>query len=203
MKKWLIAIISIIVVSICIMFGVKYIKSRPIKEEDLKKIYPITYSDTIISKSKKYSLDPYLVFSLIKAESSYNKDAESTQDAKGLMQITPTTAEWIAEKMGNEEYKEEYLFDVDVNVEMGCWYLDNLRTEFGEHKEVILAAYNAGRGNVQKWLHDGRYSDDGDTLKEIPFSETKAYVEKIAEYEKMYTQLYKEQFEAKDVEKVE
>lgn len=200
MKKWFIALFVVIIACLSVLFGLKYIKNRPVKVEDLKRLYPVTYSDVVFANSEKYSLDPYMVFALIKAESAYKKDAKSSQSAMGLMQITPKTAHWIAEKMGMKDFSEDKLFEPTINIEMGCWYLQNLRQEFGKKDELILAAYNAGRGNVSSWLQDGRYSDDGETLKDIPFSETKEYVKKIKQYEEKYKELYKQEFETKEVD---
>ena len=84
------------------------------------------------------------------------------------------------------------LYDPEINIKMGCWYLNNLIEQFG-NVDTALAAYNAGSGNVRQWLQDSEYSKDGETLYNIPFAETKKYVDKIKVNYKMYQYLYGEE----------
>lgn len=128
--------------------------------------------------------------SVIKAESSFNSDARSHKNAKGLMQITEETAYDIATQMGIEGYDVSMLHEPEVNIAMGCWYLNDLSKEFNGNMDLVLAAYNAGRGNVQKWLKDNRYSSDGETLSYIPFAETDKYVKKVKVNFDVYRFLY-------------
>lgn len=153
-------------------------------------MYPITYLQTVIDSANEYNLDPYLVFGVIKTESAFNPDARSHQDAIGLMQITMPTGKWIAEKMKITNFEEKDLYDPQTNIKMGCWYLNNLKNEFNEDTILTLAAYNAGRGNVNKWLKDEKYSKDGKKLKNIPYKETDEYVKKVQVTAEMYRKLY-------------
>ncbi|MTI48565.1 MAG: lytic transglycosylase domain-containing protein [Firmicutes bacterium] len=152
-------------------------------------LYPLHYKEYIDNYSSEFQVDPLLVASIIKAESKFYKDATSNKGAIGLMQITPSTGSWIASQMGIEEYKVDILYDPETNIMMGCWYIDNLNKQFG-NIELVLAAYNGGRGNVKKWLGDTQYSLDGENLYDIPFSETKKYVEKVKQNYKIYKILY-------------
>ena len=152
-------------------------------------IFPYKHKEAIEKYSKEYDLDPYLVLAVIKAESKFNSIAESHKGAKGLMQITESTAEDIASKMKLDDYSKEKLYDEDYNIKMGCWYLNDLRKEFGDI-DLYIAAYNAGRGNVNKWLKDENCSDDGKNLKYIPYKETKEYVDRVKTYYKIYTKIY-------------
>lgn len=183
MKKKLTLIVFLVIV---IIIGALYINKKQIQ----KKMYPTTYLETILENSKKYNLDPYLVLAVIKAESDFRVDAVSNQDARGLMQITPDTGKWIWEKMGNKDFKGDELFDPQTNIKMGCWYLDNLSKEFNSNRTLVLAAYNGGRGNVNKWLKDPSLSKDGKTLDVIPFKETDEYVKKIKVNYEMYKKIY-------------
>ena len=88
------------------------------------------------------------------------------------------TAKYISNLMGENEFKTEMLFDPEKNINYGCYYLKYLFARF-ENEKVSLSAYNAGEGNVSKWLKDEKYSDDGITLKSMPYYETLNYVEKI------------------------
>ena len=117
-------------------------------------MYPIKYYSYIEKYSAMYDLDKYLVMSVIKVESNFNEKATSVKDARGLMQITPSTGNWIAEQMNLVEFSPDKLYDPEQNIFMGGWYLDNLRKEFDDNYMLILSAYNAGRGNVNKWLQN-------------------------------------------------
>lgn len=159
------------------------------REYLLKVIYPLKYETTIIKYSKEYNLDPFLIMAVIKTESNFQKDVVSHKDAYGLMQLTDSTAKWIAEKMKKDNFRDEDLFDPEKNIEMGCWYLDDLRKEFN-NVDLVLAAYNAGRGNVNKWLDDSEVSKDGKNLHNIPFGETDKYLKKVKANYRMYKFLY-------------
>ena len=153
-------------------------------------IYPLYYKDYIGEYSIEHSLDPYLVAAIINTESSFNKDAQSPKNAKGLMQITDQTGQWAAEQLGLEDYENKDLFDPELNIEIGTWYLEKLEKEFDGDLNKMLAAYNGGSGNVNKWLRDEEYSKDGKNLDKIPFKETENYVKKVkADYE-AYKKIY-------------
>lgn len=154
-----------------------------------KYFFPFNHSATIAKYSSMYSVDPVLVSAIIKTESNFDVDAKSQKNAYGLMQLTPETARWVADKMGINNFSLDMLADSETNIKMGCWYLDNLNQEF-KNTELVLAAYNAGRGNVQKWLKDPNCSEDGESLKNIPFKETDRYIKKINLYYKVYKFLY-------------
>ncbi|MDP4090397.1 MAG: lytic transglycosylase domain-containing protein [Bacillota bacterium] len=161
----------------------------------VKRIYPLKYENYIKQYSREYNLDPYLVAALIEAESNFENNASSHKSAKGLMQITGDTGVWIASKMSIQDYSEEMLYNPEYNIKMGCWYLNNLREEFGDNVDLILAAYNAGRGNVKSWLQSGNYSKDGKRLSYIPFKETDQYVKKIETNYNVYRFIYKKRLE--------
>lgn len=163
----------------------------------LNYFYPLKYKDLIIRYSSEYGLDPYLVSALINVESHYNPDAESHKDAKGLMQITPQTGKWAAQELGIKDFDAKMLFNPDINIRMGCWYLYNLSREFniaGKSTDyvLLLAAYNGGSGNVRKWLRNKEYSQTGTALDQIPFKETDRYVKKVLRHYKVYMWLHNE-----------
>lgn len=150
--------------------------------------YPLRYEEHINKYSDEYCLDKYMVMALIKAESNYIYDAHSGV-ARGLMQITSETAQWIAEKM-NIEFEEEDIENPEININMGCYYLKYLIDYYGGEEKLALAAYNAGMGNVNKWLADSSLSSDGNSIDVIPFGETERYIEKIEKGTKAYRKLY-------------
>lgn len=155
-----------------------------------KASYPIKYSQYVNKYADEFGLDPWLVLSVIRVESKFDEQARSNKDARGLMQITPQTGEWAADKLNLENFDAQKLYDPETNIRIGCWYLDNLRTEFDNELELVVAAYNGGSGNVTKWLKDSNYSDDGKSLKKIPFEETKNYVERVFNSYEKYKEIY-------------
>lgn len=139
--------------------------------------------------SKEYGIDDSLVYSVIKVESKFNKKAVSKRNAKGLMQISEITQNWAQEELGLENID---IFDPETNINIGCWYLNKLFKEFND-LDLVITAYNGGSGNVSKWLKNDAYSRDGNKLHEIPFEETKNYLEKVKENYRVYKALYREE----------
>jgi peptidoglycan lytic transglycosylase len=154
-------------------------------------LYPMGYKEYIKKYSFENDLDPFLVAAIINVESNYNKDAISPKDARGLMQIGPQTGLWAKEELGINNYSEDLLFDPETNIKIGTWYLTKLDAEFNGNVDTILAAYNAGSGNVSKWLDDIEHSRDNINLYNIPFKETEEYVEKVKKDYKIYSTFYK------------
>lgn len=153
----------------------------------LRRLFPTSYQDTVDKYCEKYGVDKWLVTALIKAESNFNEGAISHAGAKGIMQVTDETFSFCRE---NTDIKSPDIFNLDANIHAGVWYLSYLIKKYDGNTQNALASYNAGMGNVDKWLKDIRYSSDGKTLKEIPFSETVRYTEKINRYKIIYSILY-------------
>ena len=157
--------------------------------------YPMSYRNSINIYSKQFNVDPYLVAAIINVESSYDKTAISNKEARGLMQISPTTGQWAAEDLSIEDFSLDLLFEPEINIMIGTWYLNMLSDEFDHNIQLILAAYNGGSGNVRKWLENDEYCEDGIYLKKIPFKETRDYVEKVLKNYKVYKILYRDEFD--------
>ncbi|MCC5911765.1 MAG: lytic transglycosylase domain-containing protein [Clostridiaceae bacterium] len=157
----------------------------------LRVVYPFHYRDIIETYAEEYNVDPYLMVSIMRNESKFNPNAISRRDAKGLMQIAPITGGWAAEKLNIEDYREDMLYDPDLNIRIGAWYLNILHREFDDRLQLIIAAYNAGNGNVSKWLQNPEYSQDGETLDVIPFGETRIYSQKVMRDYEIYKRIYK------------
>lgn len=150
--------------------------------------FPIKYKKNIILACEKYNLDESLVFSLINAESHFNSNKMSQKGAIGLMQIMPSTATFIAMELEYETFDANILFNAEINIEFGTFYINYLNTKF-ENYDVVICAYNAGETIVREWLNDERYSHDGKTLSDIPYVETKNYLEKIKQYQQVYKKI--------------
>lgn len=100
--------------------------------------YPLAYRNIIVKNSKEYKVDPFLIASIINVESRYDKLALSSKDAKGLMQISPQTGQWASEVLEMEDYNEENLFQPEVNIKMGTWYVNRLFKEFDGELELVF-----------------------------------------------------------------
>lgn len=152
--------------------------------------YPMKYKETIDAMSDEYMLDPALVCAVIYTESGFDSGAVSVDGARGLMQIMPDTGAWIASKLGDVTYGADRLFEPELNIRYGCWFLNYLFTRFAGDGHKALAAYNAGQGSVDKWLKRPECSSDGVTLMHIPSRETRHYVKKVRAAHDIYLEIY-------------
>lgn len=156
----------------------------------LKKIYKLDYSEYVYKYSNENDLDPFLVFSIIKAESNFQRNIDSSSGAIGLMQLMESTAVEMANEIGKEVVVKEALYNPDTNIQIGTNYYAYLIKHYDGNEELALAAYNAGMGNVDSWIEKGIIKDDGSDLENIPFKETNNYVRKILRDYKIYQDLY-------------
>jgi soluble lytic murein transglycosylase len=144
---------------------------------------PLRHEDIIRQESAQWSVDPALVAGMIYAESHF-RDQTSHADARGLMQITPDTARFIARKSRGTEFVLQDLSDPDVNIAYGTFYLRYLLDLLDQNEIAALAAYNAGIGNVEEW-------GGGELrLEDIRFGETRDYVERVLEKQRAYRETY-------------
>lgn len=152
-------------------------------------LYPIEYSETIVEEADQYDIDPLLVCAMVKSESNFDPNAESAVGAKGLMQLMPDTASWLAEKNGIE-YDEAMLYDADYNIRMGCLYLSTLLEHWDGNVVEAVASYNGGHGNVDKWVSGGVWDGTEEDIGSIPFAETRTYTKKVMNCYENYINLY-------------
>jgi soluble lytic murein transglycosylase len=142
--------------------------------------YPLKYEQIVRGHARNYQLDPALVAAVIYQESKFRSDAESSSGAIGLMQLQPETAKGIAIRTGGSRFQTSDLYDPEINVRYGSWYLRHLLDKYSDEK-TALAAYNAGQSNVDEW----RAAGTG-----IQFSETRAYVDRVEELKSVYRDAY-------------
>lgn len=180
--KMLIKILLSIIIIISILLVI-----TPIKKLIIKRMYKKEYSEYVSQYAEEYNVDENLIFALIKAESNFNEKAVSHQNAKGLMQLMQSTAQDLANRNQIDLTKENIL-DPDININLGTQYIASLLTKY-ESIEVALAAYNAGSGNVDKWIKNGTIKADGSDIENIPYKETNTYVRKIMRDYKIYNEL--------------
>lgn len=178
-------LISLVILVAVIVLGFPLLKEG--YRHYLKVSYPLEYRDIVSTYAQEYELSPSLIYGVIYTESRFDPDAVSAAGAKGLMQLMDVTFEWTLNKLGEESGN---VYDPETNIRCGSKLLEYLNTQF-ENEETVLAAYNGGIGNVKKWLKDPQYSHDGKTLHTIPFAETREYVTRVLNAQKMYQTLYK------------
>lgn len=154
--------------------------------------HPLYYADTITAYADAQELDPALVAAVILCESSYDPKAESRLGARGLMQLMPDTAEWVAYKLGEDgaDYSFDNLYDPQTNIRFGTWYLGYLSRRFNGDATKIVCAYHAGQGNVDSWLKNPQYSSDGVTLDVIPTQDTATYASRVLRARDIYRKYY-------------
>ncbi|MBQ6569305.1 MAG: lytic transglycosylase domain-containing protein [Clostridia bacterium] len=182
-KSNLIFILAFVVMIVLIAFAVK----KPVE----KGIYPLKYSEYVNKYCNEYDVDPALAFAVIKIESDFNPDALSYADAKGLMQLTDSTFDWMQRRLKvKEKLPPEALYDPETNLKFGIYLLSYLSQRYSGDYTLVLSAYHAGVGNVGSWLKNEKYSSDGVTLKYIPTSDTRSYVKKVLKARDYYKELY-------------
>lgn len=181
----------IILIILILIFAILF-KVFKIQNIVVKKIYPKEYSEYVYKYSEEYNIDPLLTFAIIKAESNFNPNVVSSSNAIGLMQLMDATAEEIANKLDILYVKKASLYNPELNIQLGTKYFSDLMREYDGNHLLALTAYNAGIGNVKKWIEQGTIKQDGSDIENIPFKETNNYVRKIMRDYKIYKDLYKE-----------
>jgi soluble lytic murein transglycosylase len=142
--------------------------------------YPLKYGSIVRGHARNYRLDPALLAAVIYQESKFRSNALSDSGAVGLMQLLPDTAKGIAVHTGGTRFRVDDLYDPEINVRYGAWYLRHLLDKYGDEK-TALAAYNAGQQNVDQWRRSGRG---------IAFSETRHYVKRVEHLKTLYRRGY-------------
>ena len=186
-------VLGSLVFLVAVAFG-GYLIDQELQYQRALRNYPVAYRDLIKTYAAEYELDPYLVQSIMRCESSNDPSVVSDVGAIGLMQIMPDTGTWIAHKLDLDDvYTEHMLYDPETNIEFGCWYLHFLNGRFNGNVKQMIAAYNAGHGTVEGWLEDPKYASNGE-LTSIPFEDTARYYEKVTAAYENYTTLYPDLF---------
>ena len=175
-KKFLIKFLVLSLSVLCFVLSV-FVAS-------FKLVYPLGYITIIEKNAQQYGLDKHLVQAVIKAESSYNETAKSIKGARGLMQIMPSTAEFIAKELELNNFSIDMLYNPEINIQMGCFYLRYLFDRY-EDETRVLFCYNAGEGMLQKL-----YSKDAELdVDRIIIDETRNYIKIIQKSKQVYKNL--------------
>ena len=150
---------------------------------------PLMHEDIIRQQAEAKNVDPSLVAAVIYTESKF-RDQTSHAGARGLMQITPATARYIARLSGGTAFEQGDLATPQVNISYGVYYLRYLLRQYGENKVLALAAYNGGEGNVSRWIAEAAMSERAFRIDQIPFTETREYVARVLEAQADYRKKY-------------
>lgn len=153
-------------------------------------MYPLRYRELIFANAAEFQLDPYLVAAIIRTESRWRPGATSPKGARGLMQVMPDTAVWVAEQMDLQGFDPNRLYDPATNIRIGCWYLRYLLNQFGDDEVTALAAYNGGDHNVRRWLREARWTGQASQLNQVPFPETRIYLQRVLRHYQFYVRIY-------------
>jgi peptidoglycan lytic transglycosylase len=150
---------------------------------------PLRHDDIIRQQAADKHVDAALIAAVIYEESRF-RDQTSNAGARGLMQITPETADFIAHRSGGVLFEQADLATPQVNIAYGTWYLRYLIDHYGGNETLAVAAYNAGQSNVDRWVREAGGPEQFDSAKHIPFPETRAYVENVQKRREQYRDHY-------------
>lgn len=162
-------------------------------------LYPVHFREEIASVSKDYELDAHLVAAIIRVETNYKPEAVSKKGAIGIMQLMPDTADWIINKGGFKGITPDSISrDPRDGMEIGSWYLNELSRQFGGNMVKVIAAYNAGPGTVNRWLNEGTWDGEFATVDQVPYGETRHYIQRVIYYYNKYKTLYPDLADSKN-----
>jgi soluble lytic murein transglycosylase len=164
----------------------------PLKDVVREVTLPLRHDDIIRQQARAKGLDPSLIAAVIYEESKF-RDQTSHAGARGLMQITPETARFIARRSGGTEFVQKDLATPQINISYGAFYLRYLMDRYGGKEELAVAAYNAGETNVDKWLRRAGGATGFDPASDIPFPETRVYVSGVVKHRKEYREHYSDE----------
>jgi soluble lytic murein transglycosylase len=151
---------------------------------------PLRHEDIIRQQAREKNLDPALIAAMIYQESKF-QDRTSSAGAKGLMQILPGTAHFIARNSGGTAFELRDLGTPQINIAYGSWYLRYLIRRYDGNETLAVAAYNAGENNVDRWVKRAGGDHSFDPKTDIPFPETRGYVASVMHHRKLYREKYR------------
>lgn len=187
---FLITFVLLMFVGVMVFFFLSDTSYKGVKGKVYSLLYPQEYEQQVRHASIEFGVEEPLIYAVIRTESGFRPEVESSVGASGLMQLMPSTFDWLQENLnGAVTYSADSLADPDINIRYGTYLLSILLKKH-EVRDTAIAAYNAGTSTVDGWLQDKSLSPDGKTLTTIPYEETSAYVQKVSEAYDMYKKLY-------------
>ena len=153
--------------------------------------YPIEYAEYVTYYADKYEIDPLMLYAFIRTESNFDPMADSDAGARGLMQITEVTFDWIKSKIApTEDLTFEDLYDPETNIRFGSYFVSYCLLRYQDDLATAAAAYHSGWGTVDDLLAQEQYSADGKTLDHYPYPQMRLYVKKITSSYQHYQEIY-------------
>ena len=189
-RKTVVIVIAVLaaVITAAVIFG-KQAYDRSVYEYKIA-THPLRYSEYVERYADEYGLDKYVIYAVIKTESSFDPEAVSETGARGLMQLMETTFDWVKFRLGDgDDITYDDMFDPGMNIRYGAYLWDYLTEYFG-CTDTAAAAYFSGIGEVGEWVSDPAYSKDGVHLDTIPSKSAAHYVNKINNALSTYLELY-------------
>ena len=171
-----------------------------------RNLYPFYYADEIIKHATNYGIDPLFVAAMIREESRYNAKIVSPAGARGLMQVMIPTGKLIAQKIKFPNFKRDLLFEPQVNIQFGTWYMSDLMRKFDGNCSLVAGAYNGGPGRIKNWLKKAKSAEKAvqpqdpiiseidmeEFVENIPIDETRRHIKKVMDSYSVYQHLYGE-----------
>lgn len=186
LKRWLILLLFLALV---VVAGV-YLFRIGLRRLDETR-YPQKYNNYVEQYANEYEIDPLLIYAVIRTESGFRPGVASNVQARGLMQITEETFDWIKSKIArNEELTFDDLYVPETNIRFGAYYFSVCLNRYEGDVSTAAAAYHSGWGTVDKLKKQTEYSDNGQTLHTFPYEQMQRYVKKINNSYTKYQQIY-------------
>jgi soluble lytic murein transglycosylase len=155
-----------------------------------KMAFPLPYRAELERYAKQYDLDPFLLAALARQESEFNPKAISNANARGLTQILPSTGRELSRRLGLPAYSTARLFQPQVNLQLGSYYLKTVVDNLGGRWEAALAAYNAGLSRAKEWSTWGEFREAAEFVETVPFTQTRDYIQIVLRNADIYRRLY-------------
>jgi peptidoglycan lytic transglycosylase len=183
--------LAALVAAVAVGAGAAFMIARDDRLSDayLELTLPLRHEDIIRQQAEDKDLDPALIAAVIYEESRF-RDSTSRAGAKGLMQIVPSTAQFIASRSGGTAFELRDLGTPQINIAYGSWYLSYLLERYDGEEELAVAAYNAGAENVDRWVRRGGGPERFEASENIAFPETRHYVAGVMKHRDEYARHY-------------
>ena len=165
-------------------------KNNAIPVELYRILYPLYYTDLLQKHTTKYEIDPLFVAAMIREESRYNADIVSYAGAIGLMQIMPANGPEFASRLKIPRFNKKMLYNPDINIQMGSWYMKSLMDQFDNNHALVAGAYNGGPGRMRRWIKAKQIPDIDEFIEDIGIDQTRRHIKKVIDSYIIYQQLY-------------
>lgn len=165
-------------------------KNNAIPIELYRRLYPLYYADLLQKHTTKYDIDPLFVAAMIREESRYNADIVSSAGAIGLMQIMPANGPEFASRLKIPRFSTKMLYNPDINIQMGSWYMKSLMNQFDNNHALVAGAYNGGPGRMRRWIKAKQIADLDEFIEDIGIDQTRRHIKKVIDSYIIYQELY-------------